>query len=753
MQEEPATWTSVSPRTPAVRRAFQMRAHIRLIATVQLAFGTLLPAAEASAAVVSAHVVVQSVRLTDNGDDDGFADPNETVSVYVTLRNRSGSDRNGIVVRMASAEPAVACIPTPIVSFGSLLSGEVREATVPLVFRAADVARLDPFQDLSVTLDFVVSGDDFGTTTRPQSVTLDVDLNASGGLLPTSYTEGFENAGFGSFTTQSLDAGRESLAASDGFRCQYNDPDFANSNTPGSTFCYLGAPSPAQNAYDWHIHGLASPDGGRAYLGNNSLHWGVHPGAASADTTRLRQLDAIRTINPVNLGWNGITPELSFKHQVGLPDCDYHQCDPGQTSDRGVVQVQLSNVGQGVGSWRKISPYENVYDSQTIEGFSICLFDPTDDGTTEDDYFDPTDPGRRLGPSSTCFPEFGFSRQGAIAFDAVFDENAIGHASDGPGLQGSRGPGTWVETKFSLARWRGRRLRVRFLVTSPQIWDWLTTQDSNGWNPSPGDDGWYIDDVRITNTLISAATVSVDTADRSGLPSCGPVCAKVTPSLVAAPTTTNCGEAFDLDASGSTADQCPGPLQFRFWWIWPDLFPTGSLSENDRNASLLQDWNENGTFSDTRTEAPMLRYQVDVRCSTLPACEASTTRVVPVDPSSYTSTPFPYTIGFFDGPLALSWGAGTRFAAVRGDLGALRASGGNFTGSVQTCLARSRDGDVLFDDMVPGPGEGLYYLLKTGFTGSHCQFYSWSTGSAAEAPGAGGNRDQDLALDTNGCGL
>ena len=47
----------------------------------------------------------------------------------------------------------------------------------------------------------------------------------------------------------------------------------------------------------------------------------------------------------------------------------------------------------------------------------------------------------------------------------------------------------------------------------------------------------------------------------------------------------------------------------------------------------------------------------------------------------------------------------------------------------------------------------FYYLLKTGFTGSHCLFYSWSTGSPAEKPGAGGNRDQDLALDPNGCGI
>ena len=141
------------------------------------------------AALTQAHVVVQSVRLVDNGDNDGFADPNETVNVFVTLRNRSGSDRNGVVVRMATTDPKVGCIPTPIISFGSLLAGEIRESTAPLVVRMADVARLDPFQDLSVTLDFVVSGDDFNTTLRSQSVTLDLDLNASGGFLPTTYAE------------------------------------------------------------------------------------------------------------------------------------------------------------------------------------------------------------------------------------------------------------------------------------------------------------------------------------------------------------------------------------------------------------------------------------------------------------------------------------------------------------------------------------------------------------------------------------
>ncbi len=723
----------------------------RVFPAVLLGLWSLLSAGEAQAAVGRANVAVQSVRLTDNGDNDGFADPHETVQVFVTLRNRSGSDQQGIVVRLASTDPTVACIPTPVVSFGALLAGEIREASMPLEFQVANVARTDPSQDLSATLEFVVSGNEFNSTVRPQSVTLDVDLNVSGGFLPTTYTEGFEGAGFGSFTTQTLDVGRESLSASQGFRCQYNDPDFVNSNSYGNTACFLGAALPSNNAYDWHVHGLGSPDGGRAYLGNNSLHWGVHAGAASADTTRLKQLDAIRVLNTLNLGWNGVVPELSFKHQVGLVDCDYLPCSQGFDVDRGIVQLQLANsAGQAVGAWRTISPYENLYDSRARDFFSQCTFDPTDDGSTEDDYFDPGDPVRQYGPSSSCYPEFSFSRQGAIGWDTVFNPSSIGHASDGPGLQGVRGPGTWVQTKFSLDRWRGRRVRLRFLATSMEFGDVVTWHPGVCCPPPEFDDGWYIDDVRVTNALTSAGTVSVDPADRSGLPACGALCTQVTPSLVATPAAPRCPDAFTLDASASTADQCQGgTLQYRFWWLRPDPFPHGSVSE--LNAELVQDWSESGTASHAPwTHWAMQPYQVDVRCSTLPTCGESTTLAVPVDPTSTAPIPFPHTIRF-DSNSSISWGPGENFTALRGDLGALRASGGNFLGTVQTCLWTFTFADVLVDDSIPAPGEGMYYLIRKAQTSTPCTVASWSTGSAREMPGAGGSRDLDLALDPAAC--
>ena len=705
-----------------------------------------------------ADIVVKSVRLTDNGDNDGFADPNETVSLYVTLRNSSGADRDGIVVTVASTDPTVDCISSPVVAFGSLLAGQERESTVPAVFHVANVFRSDPLVSLTAGFDFQISGNDFGGTVRAQEATLDLDLNVSGGLLPSTFTEGFEGTGFGTFTTMTLDTNIASVPASDGTRCQYNDPDFPSSNSYGNTYCYLGFADPFQNAYDWRVHTTSAPDGGRAYLGNNSLHWGVHAGAASADTTRLRQLDAIRTTNPVNLGWNGVTSVLSFKHQVALTHSDYADFGWDQSTDRGVVQIQLANSsGNAVGTWRKIYPYENVYDSQAVDNYTECEFDPVDDGNTEDDYFDPTDPWRRLGPSSTCFPEFVFAHQGATFWNAPFSATDTQHASDGPGLQGALGPGTWVQTKFDLSRYRGRRLRLRFLVTSMEVYEGsngVTWQGVFLWNPTEADDGWYIDDIQVTNTLISAATVSVDSADRSALPACGPVCGSVTASLTATPSTTvGPDEVVTLDASGSTADQCPGgTLHYRFW---RDVDQDGTLdpanpsianSFPEQLDTVLQEWEPGTSVMDVPNRT--MGYAVDVRCSTRPACAGRATVVVPCS----STEPVPLTsLITWTSKDRVHWAYDrNRFDAIRGDLDALRASGGQFEGTVQVCLRNDDFATELTDGTLPSSGQAFYYLVRLQAV-VICGPGSWGTGSPAEVPGAGGDRDADIALDPAAC--
>jgi hypothetical protein len=210
-------------------------------------------------------------------------------------------------------------------------------------------------------------------------------------------------------------------------------------------------------------------------------------------------------------------------------------------------------AGTAVGDWIKLQPYLNVYDQQGVDNYFSCTFDPIDDGNTEDDFFDPTDPDRRLGPSSTCKPEFIYAYMGDT-FNP-FSEKNLGNA-EGPGLKGSHGlVGTWVESKFNLERFRGRRARVRFLETDLRAGTWETWEAIFTFNPSPGDDGWWIDDVTITNTLTSPATVTNDDKDNTTLPGCGSACNTVDAIVTTDPlgSLRAPGQVIELDALASTA--------------------------------------------------------------------------------------------------------------------------------------------------------------------------------------------------------
>ena len=379
-------------------------------------------------------------------------------------------------------------------------------------------------------------------------------------------------------------------------------------------------PPPPRTATTGTSTASASPDGGRAYLGNNSLHWGVHPGAASADTTRLKQLDAIRTTNPVNLGWNGVTSELTFKHQVGLSTATTSApCWLRRWTAASCRSSSRTPPGTAIGNWRKIYPYENLYDSQTVDNYTQLPVRPHRRREHRGRLLrshrsqPPARPVLDLQSGVRLLAVWG------IFFNATFDPNGIGHASDGPGLQGSRGPGTWVQTKFSLDRWRGRRIRFRFLITSHR--DRGRRHHGAGAALEPHRSRRRLVHRRHPgeNTLTSAATVTVDTADRTALPGCGRVCSSVTASLSARHRPREQpGQLDRLDASASS---------------WTAAWTVSSSSASGRTATGTACWATPGTSApqlDGRPDplqAPDIttRYGVEVRCSSLPSCQGGTT--------------------------------------------------------------------------------------------------------------------------------
>jgi len=753
------------------------------------------------------NVVVRSFRLDDTaGDGDGFPDTGETVDLYLTLLNKTGKDLTHVVVTAATGDAKVECLLRALVSLASFPADAAMEVPAPLTFRvspAADRAGIVPpvsctsgvcsngagscttpaqcqktvNDDYSATFTIAISADQFDASQTAQKIVLDLDLDSASPAVPTStFVEGFET-GFGNFQLQNLDVRIASNSASNGYRCQYSDPDFISSNSYGDTECYLGFIAGQNPNNHWHSHSTANPDGGRAYLGTRALHYGVHtPGDPGLDTTGLSQLDAIRSKSAIHLAARtcrddssadkrscntaadcavvgggpcvAASAELSFKHQVSTADNRHTGTPDGHTVDRCVVAARLASGT----IWQKLYPYLNVYDAQGTEYFSNCMFDPVDDGNTEDDYFDPTDPARRLGPSSTCYPEFAFSYLGDTRYNVPFAVQNVGRASDGPGLQGSLGNGTWVESRFDLTRYRGRSILIRYLFTSIKVSDTATLQAAFMWNPIADDDGWYVDDVRVTQTLGTASpTVVADTASNAALPGCGPICGSLTAGLVAVPSSLPLpGRSVTLSASAS-ADRCAGGvLLYQFW-----LDGNGDGMLGDPSDVLLRDYGIDPIFED----APLLStsYIVRVKCSTAagPPCDG----VLGAASVSVSCPLIPFD-GTFD---AVAWwtnltftgketfavpdpGFHPRLDVARGDLGALRSTGA-FGG--ETCIAGETYATTFTDASIPVQGSGYYYLVRDADPVCNDNA-SWSTYHPRELEDAAPGRRRDGQIEACG---
>ncbi len=586
---------------------------------------------EASATVSASagSVVVTAYRLVDNGDSDAYADSDETVEMYITLANKTGSDLENVVARLSSTDPEIDCIIDPFIDVGSMAAGAVFEPAFDFFeFKVAGVNRGDLAEELSADLTVTVSALGMEMTTERQTFRLDLDLDVLGGGSTTTFTEDFES-GLGAFTVDNLDQSLNGLVAADGYRCQTSDPDLAGSDTAGTLAadqCFPGVNPVHAAATFWQVDGstTGSPDGGRAYTGSHSLYFGVYLDPTLGFTTPTGTVEAVQTTGPINLGWSGSAPELSFKHQISLVDAETLGLGRGAL-ERGKVQAQLANAaGAPIGDWQDLRPHHNPYDGQAADGIPRCMFDPVDDGTTEDDRYNSADPLVDAGPSSTCQNERVFSRQGDTY--APFAESGLGDAIDGPGLEGSLGTGTWVETRLNLQRYVGRRIRLRFLLAGTKF-DFETYESQQWLNPGPADDGWWIDDVRVANVLDSPATVSIDLNDNSSLLTCGPVCNTVSANLVVDPFPPSvlAGETVRFSAEGSGADVClGGTLQYEFW-----IDTNGNGTLGDPSDTLLQGWSDNPTYSTAVTATRT--FGVRVRCSSAPtACIDSVLETVTV---------------------------------------------------------------------------------------------------------------------------
>ncbi len=74
-------------------------------------------------------------------------------------------------------------------------------------------------------------------------------------------------------------------------------------------------------------------------------------------------------------------------------------------------------------------------------------------------------------------------------------------------MQGETGLGTWVESRFDLSTYRGKYILIRFITSGIKGGTAETYEDLFAWNPTPADDGWWIDDIRVTGIVDPAGVV------------------------------------------------------------------------------------------------------------------------------------------------------------------------------------------------------------------------------------------------------
>jgi len=617
-----------------------------------------------------ASLVVLATTVADvGGDGDPFADAGETARMSIVVRNTSAFALTNATLVLGSIDPDVACITKSTIAIASLSAGATIDTAT-----LGDPAGKFEFVVSSATattnptnpekLDYflsVVSTQVVGTTSPvPIRILADIDLPAGGvppRVLGPDNLPGTPDDGL---VFEDFDTERDGTAGISISNLPRGTPGVLNDtigvwvgtapggiNTLAGVGCagFLVPPADPEcridpdNDMDWHIHcaagtcpnsaGLVTPaDGNFAFSGPNSLHWGHHfdiASRAAGDSVKFRQLAAFMT-DPINL-----TPvpgvgdlELAFYHVAAQMDNNAFNAPTGQAVDFGDVHIQIFDSGAPGGGqwgfWDRLAPFQNVYDhiayiwSSFGTSPTYCNLTPADTGTGG---YAP-----RGVKETLCYPNGVWSHCGNSR------DTTTTWQCEGPGVTGATGEGLWVESKFSLANFLGQTVRIRWIA---QSWEFDCCSSSyyelgGGWNPEPGDDGWWIDDIRVTGALQAPATPPPDTkppgpgtcpstACNNGVGDAG-----FNIDLAIADSDGNglyvVGEKVTLSAAATTnpGGCVGGGAQYRF-------YKNGTTA-----ADIAQDWSSDPTFVDNPAVDAV--YRVQARCSTFSGCTSNVNAAV-----------------------------------------------------------------------------------------------------------------------------
>jgi hypothetical protein len=296
-----------------------------------------------------------------------------------------------------------------------------------------------------------------------------------------------------------------------------------------------------------------------AHSGYRSMHMGRHLNATDTlwDTYRFRQTSAV-VMDPVNLGSN---TTMEFWHIFQVCDDKCVNAGAGGTTAGGQVHVSLldNNTGQ-YERWQRLEATSNAYNSVDNNVIVICEFDPGDDQLPPNN--ETMCQGNPGSPQWSDLGDFYGSNLDCITdgdnndpVDADcgstthrFVDGSCSWLTDptcGSYLEnGSVGSGVWARSTFNLSAFSGRKARLRWIFEGGGGWSfgqsrsWLEPQSGLPAFIYDQDDGWYVDDIVITDLRQAPASIIPDPDDGTstcptpGDPNiCGVITAAVTGSV------------------------------------------------------------------------------------------------------------------------------------------------------------------------------------------------------------------------------
>ncbi len=401
----------------------------------------------------------------------------------------------------------------------------------------------------------------------------------------------------------------------------------------------------------------------RAHSGLRSMHLGRHLSATSTlqDTLRMRQVSAFvldtrpgvfdpnfpNDLVGLSLGTNA---RLDFWHIIS--NCD-QRClgTPDLTTGGGILQSSKFNPGTNRwGAWEKLTATQNGYDAADQELFTICEFDPGDDGplATQESSCGGLNQwaglGDVYGTDTSCTTNTAGADPTNLDCGQTTNRTVVG----APGCSwvadptcgnflenGSAGTGVWARSQFSLQALAAQTVRLRWMAENGGGWDF--GEQRSFLEPEPGnpplyttaydlDDGWYVDDICVTDVRTAAAIVNVDPTDGTALcaaqgdpNNCGTITLVIAGSAVDTRTGGRVlyaqgqaqGTEVTLDARQTTGTCKSGSLLYE----WSRLDPNGSVAE------VFTPFSPNGKSIVALTADTT--YRLQAKCSSDQACTAS----------------------------------------------------------------------------------------------------------------------------------